>query len=107
MGNLFKITVPESHRPLVNGTLRRVFVGEHGIRAGWSALLFVTVFGTLVMVVRATLGHFISLDATGPIPLSLGLLLEFSQLLVVAAATFVMARIEKRPLLILRLRRSS
>jgi membrane protease YdiL (CAAX protease family) len=102
MGNLSNTTVPDptgSHRPLVNGTLRRVFVGEHGIRAGWSALLFVTVFGTLVMIVRAALGHFISLDTTGPIPFSLGLLQEFSQLLAVAAATFMMARIDNRPLL--------
>ena len=89
----------ESDRPRSLGALRRVFLGEHGLRAGWSALLFAAIFGLLEAALRAVLGHFVSLDTSGPIPVSLGLLSEFCQALVVAAATLAMARIESRPLL--------
>jgi CAAX protease family protein len=88
-----------SQRRSVNATLKRVFIGEQGIRSGWSALIFVAVFWLLQTTVLAILRHFISLDATRPIPMSLGLLQESCQVLVAAAATLVMARIENRPLL--------
>jgi uncharacterized protein len=102
MNNLSKTKLSdltEPHRPSTNVTFRRVFVGERGIRAGWSILLFATIYWTLNIVVTAVLGHFVSMDATGSIPLSLGLLQESCQVLVVAVATFAMARIENRPLL--------
>jgi membrane protease YdiL (CAAX protease family) len=102
MSNLSNMIVPDpkgSQRPSVNATLKRVFIGEQGIRSGWSALIFAAVFWLLQTAVLATLGHFISLDATGPIPMSLGLLQESCQVLVAAAATLVMARIENRLLL--------
>jgi uncharacterized protein len=102
MSNLSNTRVPDptgSQRPSVNATLKRVFIGEQGIRSGWSALIFAAVFWLLQTAVLATLGHFISLDATGPIPMSLGLLQESCQVLVAAAATLVMARIENRLLL--------
>jgi hypothetical protein len=88
-----------SQRRSVNATLKCVFIGEQGIRSGWSALIFVAVFWLLQTAVLAILRHFISLDATRPIPMSLGLLQESCQVLVAAAATLVMARIENRPLL--------
>ena len=80
-------------------TLRRIFVGEQGIRTGWSVLLFAVAFWILQTVINAVLGRFVSLDVNGPAPLSLGLLTEFGALLAVAAATLMMALIEKRPLL--------
>ncbi len=82
-----------------NVTLRRVFFSGQGLRAGWSVLLFAAIFWSLQTAVMEGLGRFVTLDATGPIPLRLGLLQESCQVLVVAAATFVMARIEKRSLL--------
>jgi len=78
--------------------IRHVFVGDHGIRAGWSVLLFAAMFAVLVTIVNAVVG-FVSSDNKGPIPLSLGLLQESCQLLGVATVTWVMARIENRPLL--------
>jgi uncharacterized protein len=98
MSNLSKTTTPYptgSYRPFTL-TLRRVFVGEQGIRAGWSVLIFAAIFWILQTVVLAALGHFVALDFSGPIPVSLGFLQESCQVLVVAASTFVMARIEKR-----------
>jgi uncharacterized protein len=82
-----------------NATLKHVFISERGIRSGWSALLFVVIFSILQTVVLKILGHFIFLDATRPIPFSLGLLQESCQILVVTVATWAMARIENRPLL--------
>lgn len=102
MSNLSNTIVPDPtgpQPPSVSGTLKRIFVGEQGIRSGWSVLIFAAVFWLFQTAVLATFRHFISLDATGPIPMSLGLLQESCQVLVAAAATLVMARIESRPLL--------
>jgi CAAX protease family protein len=101
MSNLSKAAMPDptgSYRPL-GLTLKRVFVGEQGIGAGWSVLIFAAIFWILQTVVLAALGHFMALDPPGPIPVSLGFLQESCQVLVVAAATLVMARIEKRSFL--------
>src|SRR5260370_42546280 len=67
--------------------------------AGWSVLIFAAIFWILQTVALAVLGRFIAMDFSGPLPPSLGFLWQSCQVLVVAAATFVMARIEKRPLL--------
>ena len=79
-------------------TLRRVFFGEQGIRAGWSVLLFVAIFQVLETGASATLTHFVSLKPKGPIPPALALMRESCEVLVVLAATLVMAHIEKRRL---------
>jgi len=101
MNNSSKTPAPDpagSYRPF-HLTLRRVFVAEQGIRAGWSVLTFAVIFWILQTAVFAVLGRFVELDLSGPIPLRLGFLQESCQVLVVAAATLVMARIEKRSLL--------
>jgi membrane protease YdiL (CAAX protease family) len=101
MSNLSKTTMPDptaSYRPF-SLTLRGVFVGEQGIRAGWSVLIFAATVWGLQTAMNAVLGRFVSLDVSGPAPLGLGLLTGSEDLLVVAAATWLMARIEKRPLL--------
>ena len=87
---------PRSSR---NPAIRRIFIGEHGIRAGWSVLLFLAIFLALEKVVTLALTHFISFDPAKPIPLGLGLLQESAALLVVFLATWIMARIERRPIL--------
>jgi len=79
-------------------TLRQVFLGERGIRAGWSVLLFVAIFQVLETGAIAALSHLVSLKPTGPIPATLALIRESCEVLVVLAATWVMARIEKRRL---------
>jgi hypothetical protein len=79
--------------------IRRIFIGEQGIRAGWSVLLFLAIFLALEKAVTLALTHFISFDPTKSIPLGLGLLQESAALLVVFLATWIMARIERRPIL--------
>ena len=88
--------LPASGSPS-NGALSRVFMGPHGIRAGWSALLFAVIFAVLLILV--SLSHLISSDSKGPVPLRAALLQESCLALMVAAATLVMARIEKRSIL--------
>jgi hypothetical protein len=82
-----------------------VFVGDHGVRVGWSVLLFAVAFWILQTVINAVLGRFVSLDVNGPAPLSLGLLTEFGVLLAVAAATLMMALIEEEASSVLRVHR--
>lgn len=79
-------------------TLRRVFLGEQGIRAGWSALLFIAIYLILETVTLAVLRHFISLEIKGPISLTLAVFQESCEVMVVLLATWVMARIENRRL---------
>jgi len=99
MSDLPQNKVPDAtalYWSLNRGTLHRTFVGEQGIRAGWSVLIFAVIFWLLQLVVLAVLGHLLALDFSGPISVGSGFLWQSCQLLVVAAATFVMARIEKR-----------
>jgi uncharacterized protein len=79
--------------------VKRVFVGSQGLRVGWSALLFVAIYQVVHMALMAVLGHFYSLDAEGPIPVTPALLQESFELFAIFLATWVMARLEKRPVL--------
>lgn len=102
MSNLPNTIAPDptgSQPRSVNAKLKRIFVGEHGIRSGWSVLLFAAIFWILQTAVLATLRHFMPFDDKAPIPWNLAIRLECCQVLVVAAATLVMARIEGRHLL--------
>jgi membrane protease YdiL (CAAX protease family) len=101
MSDEMRTRPPDANRtsPTTGGsTVSRVFLGERGIRAGWSVLLFVAIFQGLDTGVIAALSHFVSLKPQGPIPPTLALIREFCEVLVVLAATWVMARIEKRRL---------
>jgi len=84
--------------PLSNSKMRRVFMGQQGLRVGWSVLLFAAIYFGLNFAVTAALGNLISMDQS-PIQLGPGFLAEGSWILVVLIATWIMARIEKRPLL--------
>lgn len=72
-------------------------MGDQGIRAGWSALLFIAIYLILSTLATATLGRFVSLEAKGPISPTLALLQESCDLLALLIATWGMARIEHRP----------
>ncbi|HTD54092.1 MAG TPA: CPBP family intramembrane glutamic endopeptidase [Silvibacterium sp.] len=102
------ITQPESFAPPppaiepAKGGLKRVFVGEDGIRAGWSLLLFALVLAAVGLVLNRAV-HFLLHPKPPPpnaaLPPGLGLLAEGTQVLLVFIATAVMALIEKRPVL--------
>src|SRR5206468_8286136 len=75
--------------------MRTIFVGKDGIRAGWSALLFVILYLILNRIETASLDHF-NLSDNGPLIPSLQLVHELCDLLGVFLTTLVMARIERR-----------
>jgi len=79
--------------------LRWFFEGERGLRTGWSALLFVAIALTLEAAVASFQKQFVSSELPNPIPLHFAFIQETSQVLIVVAATFVMARIERKNLL--------
>jgi CAAX protease family protein len=92
-------THSDAQRPAAamgGGTLRRIFLSEQGLRAGWKALLFVAIFQALVMGTAPVLLHVISLKPSEPISPVLALIRESWELLLVFVATAVMARIDKR-----------
>jgi uncharacterized protein len=80
--------------------LRWIFTGSNGIRAGWSILLFVAIFGAVVFGLARILHHIV-----GPNPqkslLSLKLIYvtEGAQLFALLVAVAVMAAIERRSIL--------
>lgn len=76
-----------------------IFTGKDGIRAGWSALMFIAVFAALMFVAQAAMRPFVKMDKTHPIAPGTGLIFESVQLLLVAIATWVMAKVERRPVL--------
>src|SRR5260370_4837880 len=86
MSEEMQTTPPDVNRvsPTVGGsTLRLVFFGEQGMRAGWSVLLFVAIFQILETGANAALSRFVSLKPKGPIPPTLALIRESCEALVV------------------------
>ncbi len=81
-------------------TLRKVFIGKDGIRAGWSLLIFIALFAAIAFCVNR-IGHKLH-PAKGPTPGE-----EFSPaffyigesvaLFVTLVVTWIMSRIERRP----------
>jgi membrane protease YdiL (CAAX protease family) len=91
-----------------------IFFGREGLRAGWSLLLYFAILAALfacVGLIASKLHHppaqtqqaknqaagAPAAIASEPIPLHLALLSEGGQFVIVAIATWIMARIERRP----------
>ena len=89
-------SLSEDHAATGNSTLRRIWFGAQGLRAGWGALLFVVLVVVLYIILRRAERHFIPVTPEGPISFGLGLLDEAILLFIVVLATAVMARIEGR-----------
>jgi membrane protease YdiL (CAAX protease family) len=99
---------------------QHIFFGREGLRAGWSLLLYLAILAALLAcigLIASKLRHpseqtqqaqaqqsepqpasAVAAIASKPIPLHLALLGEGSQFLCVAIATWIMARIERRPI---------
>jgi membrane protease YdiL (CAAX protease family) len=78
-----------------------IFIGPHGLRAGWSLLIAVFLFAILSMGITAALraGHLIPRHgmAQNPGPLAV-FASEAALFLAIAIVTWVMSKIERRPL---------
>jgi membrane protease YdiL (CAAX protease family) len=84
-------------RPRVPG--HWIFLGPHGLRAGWSILAFAGLWFVLIGVFQVLVGPHLHLTGNQPIAPFTGLLLEGSQLVPVLIATAAMAMFEHRPVL--------
>ncbi|HLV87404.1 MAG TPA: type II CAAX endopeptidase family protein [Candidatus Sulfotelmatobacter sp.] len=81
-------------------TLRKVFIGQEGLRAGWSFLIFILLFGVVVSLgifafQRLHLFH----PPTKTVPeisMSFGFINEGITVFAVLLATWIMSRIERR-----------
>jgi uncharacterized protein len=77
--------------------LRGLFVGEQGLRAGWSVLIFLAIVVVLSMLGGKLAGHFFpdkDMHVVSP-----QILTEATLVLALFIATWVMSKIEKRPVL--------
>jgi hypothetical protein len=77
--------------------LRGLFVGEQGLRAGWSVLIFLAIVVVLSVLGGKLAGHFFpdkDMHVVSP-----QILTEATLLLALFIATWVMSKIEKRPVL--------
>jgi uncharacterized protein len=81
--------------------LRWIFLGRNGLRAGWAILIFAGLLFALAFGVRQTMMHIWHPHITdgAPMPARLGAINEGVQLVLLALATFVMSRIERKPFL--------
>jgi hypothetical protein len=78
-----------------HATIRWMFVGSDGIRAGWSIGLFILLLAVPSVPLQLVARHY-HLKPEGEIPLGLFLVGETVQLATVFLATAVMARVERR-----------
>jgi phospholipase C len=94
---------PEPHPPAPTRGISWIFFGPHGLRAGWSMLIFAAVLAALGLSINGIFAHVMHhhphQGSGGPLPPSLGMLGEGIQLLLVFIATFVMSRIEHKSVL--------
>jgi hypothetical protein len=79
-----------------SGTLKRVFCGTQGLRMGWKALLFVSMVAALYLAVQPLLNQVAPRPRAGLISLRTELIRKFCLVLLVLAATWVMATLERR-----------
>src|SRR5262249_32001135 len=92
------ITAIEPVAPPPPSTLRKIFLGKDGLRAGWSLLIFVAIFAALAFCINRTL-RMLGVPRPDPkaewSPLS-GILGEGGSFLLVMLVTWIMSKIERR-----------
>jgi membrane protease YdiL (CAAX protease family) len=89
----------DSPPPTRPSTLRWVFFGDDGLRAGWGLLVFIAIFAALSFCINFTLRR---LGVQRPDPAAemspmVGILGEASTFLLVLFVTWIMSKIERRP----------
>jgi uncharacterized protein len=96
------LTPSEPIPPAPPTTLRKIFIGQDGIRAGWSLLIFIAMFAALGFCANR-IGHKLHApDANSTKPgfeLSplFGIIVEAVPLVIVLFVTWIMSKIERRP----------
>jgi len=75
---------------------QRVFVGRHGLRAGWGVGLFLGLYLSLDMSVNHLIDRIPALRVISPVPVEVALIREAAELCVILASTWIIARIMRR-----------
>jgi CAAX protease family protein len=80
--------------------MRNIFIGNDGLRAGWSLLIFVAIFAAIATCVNVV-AHKLHPASANPTPSEIsiraGLLNETIPLLMTLFVTWIMSKIERRP----------
>jgi CAAX protease family protein len=88
--------------PSAQPSVVRIFIGEDGLRAGWSLLVFIALLAVVLVPVRFVM-HKIhphnpnTARTTSEISLETGFIMESIPLAAVLLVTWIMAKIERRP----------
>jgi membrane protease YdiL (CAAX protease family) len=96
------VILAETAPPTQPSTLRKIFAGKDGLRAGWSLLIFVALFAAL-MFAATFAGKKLYLSALRPpqpgaeISPAFGFFGELIPFLLVLFITWIMSKIERRP----------
>ena len=96
------VTFTEPVPPPQPSTMRKIFIGKDGLRAGWSLLIFIAMFAAIAFCIRIV-GHKLhapdesTLKPGMEIPPLIGVCLEGLSFLVVLLLTWIMSKIERRP----------
>lgn len=77
--------------------IRKSFIGGQGLRAGWSALIFLAIVVSLTMAGSMLVGHFFPHSNKQMESPGIGILSEGVLAVAIFMATWAMAKIEKRP----------
>jgi membrane protease YdiL (CAAX protease family) len=83
-------------------TIRKVFIGKDGLRAGWSLLIFIAIFAALAFFANR-IGHKLhppSAETAKPgaeISPTFGFIAESVPFLITLVVTWIMSKIERRP----------
>jgi CAAX protease family protein len=89
-------SVPQRSGP--RSLLKRVFVGPHGLRAGWKVLVFVLILFAVSFCLRPLRKLSGPVNRELPVPPGTALLYELSPAFAVLIATGIMARfIDRKP----------
>ena len=96
------MTLTEPTFPAPPSTLRKVFIGKDGLRAGWSLLIFIVLVAALGFAVNRIAHKLYPPSPNGPTPgaeISPGLLFiaEAIPFVIVVLVTWIMSKIERRP----------
>jgi len=88
--------------PAAPSTLRKIFIGKDGLRAGWSLLIFIAIFAAIIFCVNVGLRKFLPHDPKGAMPAGgfpprFLFLAEGIPFVVTVFVTWIMSKIERRP----------